>query len=83
MKAISCKYLPATRFSPARVKAYDLDGNSAVVECEGNRDDIRAAKALCAKMNWKGKLTCGHTKEGTVFVWFADSLGFVGETIEV
>lgn len=39
-------------------------------ECLGDDDaHLRAAKALCEKMKWAGKLAMGHTKRGCVFVF--------------
>lgn len=76
MKAITTKYLPQTRTKPARIKAFDLDGNSAVIGYpheEQFTDRHRlAAVALCEKMGWSGAETLIEGKikgNNSVFVF--------------
>ena len=73
MKAIEVKYLPATNVRGSRIKAYDLDGNQVTISYphELSGDDVyrAAAEELCKKMNWKGSIEGGGTKNGMVFVF--------------
>lgn len=54
MKAIVCKYLPATNTKPARVKAMAEGGFSVTVSCHSVPDDPErhAAEALVRKLDW-------------------------------
>lgn len=76
MKAITVKYLGPTNFRGSRYKASDGDGNSITVgalselSCEQNQD--RAAIALCEKMNWRGDLVKGWTKDAWVYCFDDD-----------
>lgn len=85
MKAILTKRLPPTTTKPARIKAYDLDGNQVTMSVHGfpideaDRDEDKhrlVAAALASKMNWwdrwggyKYHLTGGSTKEGYAWVF--------------
>ena len=82
MKAITVKPLPATNTKPFRLKAFAEDGRgglSVTVSWEeasgdgGNRTQgetyLYAANKLKEKMNWKGALLGGGTKDGFVFVF--------------
>lgn len=73
MKAIQTKYLPCTDYKGSRIKAYDGDGNSITIsyphELSGMDAHEKAAKALCTKMNWTGKLIGGGLNKGYVFVF--------------
>ena len=77
MKTISTKYLEATETMPARIKAYDMDGNSVTLsrwarpDLDGEALYLRVAKTLRDKMGWKGHLVGGGTKEGYVFCFIA------------
>ena len=61
MKAILTKRLPPTTTKPARIKAYDLDGNNVVMSVHHPNLDILAdpedlhyvvARELVTKMHW-------------------------------
>lgn len=71
MKAITTKFFGPTNFRGSRVKASDGDGQQITLgwehalSSEENHD--RAALALCAKMNWPGKLVRGWIKKGYVY----------------
>jgi hypothetical protein len=73
MKAIQTKYLSCTNNRGSRIKAYDSDGNSVTIsypyELSGQAVHEKAAQALCAKMNWTGKLQGGAINKGYVFVF--------------
>ena len=80
MKAIQTKYIGATNRKPARVKAFDMDGN-AVTVTDGDAEsagvkftedfDLHAyaAKRLAERMKWSGHLIRGEIKGGSVFVF--------------
>ena len=73
MKAISTKYIGPTNFKGSRIKAYDCDNNHVTIsyphELSGEDVYRKAAEALRDKMEWKGELIGGGTKEGYVFVF--------------
>ena len=76
MKAILTKVLPCTDTRPTRIKAYTEGGNSLTVswtECDEGRTQgeahMYAARKLCNKMHWGGKLIGGGTLEGYCFVF--------------
>lgn len=72
-KAITVKYLPPTNTKGSRLKAYDMDGNSATVSYDhGQSKELRytdAARVLCRKMGWEGELAGGGVRNGYVFVF--------------
>ena len=73
MKAIRTKYLGPTNTKGSRIVATDEDGNRVIIS-SGGADSVennhrRAAEALCAKMNWTGKMVSGSLKNGYVFVF--------------
>lgn len=62
MKAIEVKYLPATNFKGARVKAFTEGGNSITVpfQYEISNDEARAedvAQELLYRLAWPVKIT--------------------------
>ncbi len=76
MKTISVKYLGATNVRGSRLKASDGDNSITIGYPHGvggmgaDLDTYAvAAKALCAKLGWTGKMAAGHTKDGAVFVF--------------
>lgn len=75
MKAIIVKYLSPTHTKGARLKAYDMDGNSLIVPydhaAERGVSERRVAEELCDEMGWHGKETLveGAIAEGAVFVF--------------
>ena len=70
MKAILTKFYGPTDTKPARVKAYDMDGNCMwVTSADHNDPHFAAAHALCAKMNWEGDIIGGAIKGGYAFVF--------------
>jgi hypothetical protein len=75
-QAIETKYLGPSNVRGARVKATAEAGSVTLgwdhaLNSEGNHR--KAAEALCEKFNWLGeyygKLHCGGTKHGYVFVF--------------
>lgn len=77
-KAITTKYIGITATKPARISAFDIEGNRVIINypvMDGNfgrereeLDYLSAAKALCGKMGWSGELIGGKVKGGYVFV---------------
>lgn len=62
MKAIQVKFLPATNFKGARMKAWAEGGNSIILpfQYEISNDELRAelmATELLTKMKWNVKIT--------------------------
>lgn len=62
MKAIQVKYIPASKFQPARLKAFTEGNNSITVPFEHgiSNDEIRikiVAKLLIEKMKWNVKIS--------------------------
>jgi hypothetical protein len=84
MKAITTRYIGQTNHRPARIIASDSDGNRVTLPYDGLTDDRtdylalnedphrKAAKALCAKMGWTGRLVAGGVKDGYVFVFLEE-----------
>ena len=74
-KAIETRYIGPTNTRGSRCKATAEGHNSITLSWDSDLDSLemhhKAALALCAKMNWKGKLVAGGTARGYVFV-FAD-----------
>ena len=73
MKAIETTYHGPTDTRGSRITATDGDGNRVSIsyphELSGEACHRHAARKLCAKLNWKGKLVGGATRRGYVFVW--------------
>ena len=73
MQTINCKYHGPTNHKGARVSATTSEGHGRVyVSRNADRveDDFIKAARLCAeKMDWKGTMQGGHTKDGMVFVF--------------
>src|SRR5262245_24351941 len=70
MKAIETTYHGPTDFKGSRIKA--TDGDTVVwtsIDHNSNDPHRDAALKLCRKLKWKGKLICGGTKTGKVFVF--------------
>ena len=76
MQTIQTKYLPATNYKPARVKA-TCQGGSVTISREYalnvDQDYVRVAKLLKDKMKWTGDMIGGHTDQGMVFVFKEDT----------
>jgi len=72
-QAIITKYFGATNHKPAKIKATSASGQSVTLPYRCQLDELanhrRAARALCAKLGWKGRLAHGETREGFVFVF--------------
>lgn len=75
MKAIVTKYRGPTDTRGSRIIASDDDGNRVIVPYphEAHDPHLEAARALCLKMGWRGKLVSGSTGKGRVFVWLVES----------
>ena len=74
MKAILVRYIPQTEHKPARLKATDCDSNSVTISRDAfdsyAEAECGAARALCEKMKWGGRLVSGGLgKLGAVFVF--------------
>lgn len=73
MKAIETRYLGPTDRRGSRIVATAEGGHRVVIGydysqgADGNH--MRAAKALCAKLNWDTPLLGGHTQRGMVWVF--------------
>jgi len=74
-KAIVTKFIGPTTHRGARIKAFDLDGNSVTVPYKyegGTETEHRhAAVKLCTKMGWPKceTLVGGAIRKGYAFVW--------------
>lgn len=73
-RAISVKFIPATNFKPARLKAFDNHGNSVTkslhnLNWSGKKAYAEMAENLKNKMNWTGKLVGGWAGNVAVFVF--------------
>lgn len=80
MKTIQTKFLPATNFKGARIKASDGDGNSATIPYphEAHRGEdahFLAYIALQDKMGWGrlGELVCCIESARGTYVWLPRS----------
>ena len=77
MKAITTTYKGPTNCRGSRIIATDSDGNRLTVSydyaknSEGNHQ--AAAVALCERMEWRGVLQGGHTKDGMAWTWIGES----------
>ena len=82
MKAILTKFYGATATMPARIKAYDMDGNKTWVSWDeansqtagsfysaDERAHRYAAMQLFYGMGWNGTLIAGAIKGGYAFVF--------------
>lgn len=72
MKAIITKYHGPTNTRGSRIWASDCDGNRASVAYDDGAGSesghFQAVRALCRKMDWRGKLVCGSLR-GSQLVW--------------
>jgi hypothetical protein len=75
MKCIRVKYLPATNTKGSRFVADDGDGNRATVGYDSALGDderpLEAVRALCAKMNWKGRVVLGYMGHERIYTWIS------------
>ena len=74
MKAITTRYRGPTDTRGARITASDQDGNRVSISYphdkrEGQEAHFAAARELCDRMQWHGKLAGGATRDGYVWVW--------------
>lgn len=79
MKAIVTKYLPATDYLGARIKASTAGGLYVTIRYTySGQEHDEAALALCAKLGWPGNLISGGMPDGTGNCYFfADSTPIV------
>lgn len=87
MKAIKTTYKGPTNVRGSRIVATDGDGNRITLPWDhsinGEKNHARAAIALCAKMQWSGKLAEGSLRDGHVFVFIdADSTYIVSAEVK-
>lgn len=73
MQAIEVKTLPPTNMKPKRVKAFS-HGHSVTMGwnygLNYQENEVEAARKLCQKLQWKGRLTSGTLKNGNaVFIF--------------
>ena len=77
MGTIETKLLPSTNNRGYRVKATASGGASITIAQDHTLEECdkhaKAALALLRKLDWKGRMIGGHTKDGMVWV-FADNL---------
>jgi hypothetical protein len=73
MKAILTHYLGQTDTKGSRIVAEDDDGNRVVIpypyELRTEAAHRLAARKLCLKMGWTGRLASGGIKNGYAFVF--------------
>ncbi len=73
MKAILTKYHGPGNVRGSRISATDSDGHrvSIKLESEWSMDEAHqiAARTLCAKMGWTGRLVSGGLGHNQVHVW--------------
>ena len=74
MKAITTKFHGPTNRRYSRYSASTCDGNRIMVECDdeltSEQNHDRAARMLCKKMKWGGKLIGGGLgNKGNVYVF--------------
>ena len=73
MQAITTKFHSPTNTRGARISATSESGHRVMIGYPHELSDAavhaEAVKALCAKLGWHGKLACGATKTGFVFVF--------------
>ncbi len=73
MKAITTTYFGPGNVKGSRIIAKDLDNNRVIMSyCHDQSmedNHAQAARRLCEKMHWEGKLIGGHVKAGMVWVW--------------
>ena len=85
MKAIETVYKGPTSNRGGRYIARDLDGKRAVVSSGAVTDDhghAAAARALCLRLGWTGRLIGGATRAGMAWV-FDPGLGRADEEIRI
>jgi hypothetical protein len=73
MKAITTRFLGPTDFRGARIRASEPDGKSITIPYDHglNTEEhhLKAARALCKRLGWTGRLRGGATRKGYVFVF--------------
>jgi len=73
MQTIKTKYLPATNFKPQRIVATTPSGQRLCKSVDGsygsNEGHVSIAQELKDRLQWKGSMIGGDTKEGMVFVF--------------
>lgn len=73
MRAIFTKYLGATEKRGSRIMATDEERHRVFIPYDNEFHDTAlhrlAARTLCKKMKWKGRIVGGHTKKGMVWVF--------------
>lgn len=87
MTTIITKYLPATNFKPSRIKADAGMKRTITISyphgLSGEAVHLEAAKALCKKMDWHGKLAVGGIEGGGYAFVFVQSGKYVADQYEV
>lgn len=73
MKAILTKYIGPSNTRGSRIKATDTDGNQITIsydhELNSDQAHLKAAIALCEKMEWSTDIIGGGLKDGYAFVF--------------
>lgn len=75
MKAITTKYYGPTNTRGSKIIASDGDNRIQLHwddSLNSDENHVAAAKAFCAKLNWKGKMATGWTKDAAVHVFVTD-----------
>ena len=74
MQTISTKYMGVTNHRGARIKAITSSKGASVTlsydhALNSDENHRKAAAALKAKIDWKGRMIGGHTEPGMVWVF--------------
>lgn len=76
-KTITTKFMPVTNHRGSRIKASDGDRNSVTLSYDHALDSTEnhdaAARELCRKMDWHGKLARGGHQTGYTYVFVTTS----------
>ena len=80
MQTIETKYVGPSNVKGSRIIATSASGKRAIVSYDSalSSEDAHmvGVKALCAKLDWHGKLAGGHTKNGMVWVFVHGSFAY-------
>lgn len=81
MKAITTRYFGTTEKRESCIHASDDEGNRVIVGYDQTLSSeamhLKAARALCSKMHWTGRMIEGTLKHGHVFVFAEYRAGHV------
>lgn len=74
MVALETRFHGATNYRPSRISCRRMDGGKTVwVSYDSDKSyeqvHVPAVVKFCKDMDWHGKLVCGGTNRGYVWVW--------------